>query len=74
MKVAFCIREDYLDKKGGDTIQLLKTKESLEKIYNIKTVVITNPKTIKEENPDICHIFNLQTKEITEQFMYESKN
>jgi glycosyltransferase involved in cell wall biosynthesis len=73
MKVAFCIRKSYLTLRGGDTFQLLKTKEQLEKMYHLSIAVITEPEEIKKGKFDICHIFNLQTEEETSRFMETCK-
>ncbi|NIS74275.1 MAG: glycosyltransferase [Deltaproteobacteria bacterium] len=73
MRVAFCIRKDYLTLRGGDTFQLLKTKEHLEKGYHLSIAVITDPEEIKKGAFDICHIFNLQTEEATSRFMEACK-
>ncbi len=73
MRVAFCIRKDYLTLRGGDTFQLLKTKEHLEKRYRLSIAVITDPEKIKKGAFDICHIFNLQTEEATSRFMEACK-
>jgi len=56
MKVLFYIRKDYLKNSGGDTIQLLKTKEYLEKL-NVKIDII-NDEYYLSNNYDIIHIFN----------------
>lgn len=64
MKLAFCIREDYDTQVGGDSIQLLKTKEYLEKSFQITIDIVTNPDKLHGEY-DIVHIFNLATRKIT---------
>lgn len=63
MKVAFCMREDYMTNKGGDTFQMLKTKEYLEMKDDIEINIITTPEELNEDF-DIVHIFNLQTIEL----------
>ncbi len=60
MKIALCIRKEYETLAGGDTIQLLKTKEFLQKKYNIGTSIVTDPEALNEQY-DIAHIFNLYT-------------
>jgi len=68
LKIAFCIRPDYLLRAGGDTIQLLKTKEYLEKYYDIKGDIITDPDKI-DCIYDVCHIFNIATTKVTYNFI-----
>lgn len=57
MKVIFQNRFDYLSTPGGDTTQLLKTKEYLEKI-GVDVDVSTNP-NIDLSGYDLVHIFNI---------------
>lgn len=57
MKVLFQNRFDYLNTPGGDTTQLLKTKEYLEKI-GVDVDVSTNP-NIDLSKYDLVHIFNI---------------
>jgi glycosyltransferase involved in cell wall biosynthesis len=59
MLVNFAIRKDYLTNKGGDTFQLRKTIEYLEKYKDIHCEIITDPQEINP-HADILHIFNLQ--------------
>ncbi|MES2558824.1 MAG: glycosyltransferase [Bacteroidota bacterium] len=73
MKIAFCIRKDYLDRKGGDTIQLLSTKEALERIFSIQSIVITDVESIKDSDADIFHVFNLSDPHNSIQFVTECK-
>ncbi|MFQ6878796.1 MAG: glycosyltransferase [Oscillospiraceae bacterium] len=57
MKVLMQIRDNYLTGPGGDTIQLLKTKEALEKLgVNIDISTELEPNL---EGYDLVHIFNL---------------
>lgn len=57
MRVLFCNRFDCLSQIGGDTIQMLKTKEFLEKAG----VHVDISRNLAEDtlNYDIVHIFNL---------------
>ena len=57
MKILFQIRDDYLKNLAGDTIQMLKTKEYLEKL-GIKVTISTSFQT-DLSNYDLIHIFNL---------------
>lgn len=59
MLICFAIRSDYLTNRGGDTFQLLKTIEYLEKYEDIECSIITSPVDL-HPNVDILHIFNLQ--------------
>ncbi len=74
MKILFAIRKDYLDKKGGDTVQMLKTKEYLEKNHNVEINVITDKKELQNfQEAEIVHVFNLQTIDISLEFIEEAK-
>jgi glycosyltransferase involved in cell wall biosynthesis len=72
MKIAFCIRPEYDKPLGGDAVQMLKTKEYLEKAYNVAIDIITHPDNITKEY-DIAHIFNFSTYEISRQFIAKAK-
>jgi len=67
MKVAFCNRPTWDNPLGGDGVQMLKTKEALERLYNMEIMIITNPKEITNEY-DLVHIFNFVTYKITKSF------
>ena len=41
MKIAFCNRPKWNDPLGGDGVQMLKTKEALEAIYNVESDIVT---------------------------------
>lgn len=60
MKIAFCIRSDYLNARGGDTFQLLHTKEALERTCDISISVLHSPDEIVPGAFDLCHLFNIQ--------------
>ncbi|MCM8804626.1 MAG: glycosyltransferase family 4 protein [Candidatus Omnitrophica bacterium] len=64
LKVLMVNRTDSLEKKGGDTIQMLKTKQYLEKFGIDVFISFQNPPEKKIE-VDIIHIFNLQTAKFT---------
>lgn len=69
MKIIFANRRDCFTSVGGDTIQMLKTKEYLEKKMNIQINICTSPEEIMHDKESkIVHIFNLQT--ITETNSY----
>lgn len=59
LRILFNVREDYLSNLGGDTIQILKTAEALQK-FNIKVDISTLPNP-DLRNYDVIHLFNLIT-------------
>ncbi len=72
MKVAFCIRNNFFTHIGGDSIQLLKTKEFLEKNHSVQITIITSPDELNNEYA-IAHIFNLATKDETAAYFEKAK-
>lgn len=72
--ILFATRADYLTRKGGDTIQLLKTKYYLENNLGYRVEIVTDAKSL-HDYPDIriVHIFNLQTATQTLQYVVEAK-
>ncbi|GIB62538.1 glycosyl transferases group 1 family protein [Vibrio cholerae] len=58
MKVIFITRPTVFSGPGGDTIQLLKTKEYLEKLG--VTVDIAESSKVNFEEYDLAHFFNLR--------------
>lgn len=42
IKVLFATRNDALTHRGGDTVQMLKTKEFLEKNFPVKIEIALN--------------------------------
>lgn len=73
MKVAFCIRDDFQSNHGGDVVQLLKTKEYLEKNHQIEISIITRADDLNESF-DIAHIFNLSTISYSTSFVKKAVN
>lgn len=71
MKIAFCIRPGYDTPIGGDAVQMLKTKEYLEKNYHLSIDIITTPDKISIKY-DIIHVFNFSTYEITKKFIQKA--
>lgn len=65
MRVVFQTRPDYLSTIAGDTIQLLKTKEYLEKL-GVQIEISVAPENLK--NFDIVHLFN--TTRVKETYIY----
>jgi glycosyltransferase involved in cell wall biosynthesis len=71
MKVAFCIRPEYDHPLGGDAVQMLKTKEYLEKEFNISIEIITDSNEISKKY-DIVHVFNFSTYKISKKFIQKA--
>ena len=65
MKIAFAIRPNYLEVRGGDTFQLLKTKEYLERDWDCDVTVVTSPEDLPHDSYDLLHVFNFQTTDYT---------
>ena len=61
MKVLFANRSDCFSLKGGDTVQMLKTKEYIEKLFpDIEIKIVTTPEEILNDNEaKIVHVFNI---------------
>jgi glycosyltransferase involved in cell wall biosynthesis len=72
MKVAFCIRGNYLSQYGGDTTQLIKTKEYLERLHGVEGEILVDPQKL-DGSFDIAHIFNLSTRKCSEAFVLKAK-
>ncbi|MCS6175147.1 glycosyltransferase family 4 protein [Shewanella baltica] len=73
-QIVFATRKDYLLKKGGDTIQLLKTKSYLESLYGYNIVIITDAMQLSHfPEAKIVHVFNLQTEKQTLEYVLEAK-
>lgn len=68
MRVAFCNRPTWESPLGGDGVQMLKTKEALEKLFDLKVDILTSPEQISSAY-DIVHVFNFVTYEITRSFV-----
>lgn len=74
MKVIFANRSNCLSSPGGDTVQMLKTKEYLEKNHNIEIEICLNPDHIASvTDSPIVHIFNIQTIDETLAYIKASK-
>lgn len=73
MKIIFCNRANWLERPGGDSVQMLKTKEFLEKLYEVKVTIVTDPREIQYFDSPIVHIFNIQSIDESLAFAYEAK-
>ncbi len=73
MKVAYCIRKNWKIAHGGDVVQMLNTKAAIEKGYDVRIKIIDNVSELKAFNPDIVHIFNMQTLEESNEYLQEAK-
>ncbi|WP_289199332.1 MULTISPECIES: glycosyltransferase [Bacteroidales] len=67
LNVAFCNRPNWNDPLGGDGVQMIKTKEALERLYKINVEIVTNPDDLSAKY-DIIHIFNFITTDVTSAF------
>lgn len=66
IKVLFATRHDALSHRGGDTVQMLKTKEFIEKSFPVKIEIALNEAEFeKHKDADVVHVFNIQTIEET---------
>lgn len=71
MYILFQSRPDLLENVGGDTIQILKTKQALESLGNKVDIDSRIDKKLKSY--DIVHIFNLQNTKYTYQLVLNAK-
>ncbi|GFE57775.1 glycosyltransferase [Geobacter sp. AOG1] len=69
MNIVFCTRSDFLSVKGGDTVQLLQTRELLQNSYGTNVDVVTSPEKLNAGKYDLCHIFNIQKIEDTKAYL-----
>lgn len=70
MKAIFAIRKNCFESPGGDTIQMLKTKEHLEKNFGLTVEICLSPKKIRDyDDIDIVHLFNIQTVQESLEYM-----
>ena len=58
MKVLFCVRHNFYDSPGGAQIQILKTKEYIER-QGIKCDITTTPYGVNYNKYDIVHLTDL---------------
>lgn len=72
MNILFQIRSDYLKNMAGDTIQMLKTKEYLEKL-GVRVTISTS--TLSDLTKyDLIHLFNLIRVKETYEFAQNALN
>lgn len=72
MRILFQSRPNLLTEIGGDSTQVLKTKEAIEKMGH--TVDIDLSENADVSKYDIVHIFNLQTFDGTKAQIYNARN
>lgn len=66
MKIVYCIRPEF--QNGGDGIQVMKTKEYIERLFkDCKIDIVTSPERLNNTY-DIAHIFNYATVDFTRSF------
>lgn len=73
MRVALCIRPDWVEKPGGDVMQLRKTKEALEASFPVLVTIVGDPESADFAEADIIHVFNVQQPEIGLPFLRKAK-
>lgn len=74
LQIIYANRKDCFEKPGGDTVQMLKTREYLEKNYPVSIKICLTPEEIlQDEVSEIVHIFNLETINETNKFIDAAK-
>lgn len=74
LEIIFANRKDCFEKPGGDTVQMMKTKEYLEKLYPvIIKICLTSEEILQDDKAQIVHIFNLETINETNAFIKAAK-
>ena len=72
MKIAYCIRPEYVN--GGDGVQVMKTKEYIKRsMPDYQIDILTNPEELTREY-SIAHIFNYATTELTRSFFEKASS
>lgn len=64
MKVVLCNRPDWREISGGDVVQMLRTKDALERDHGIETSIASSPEDSNLADADLVHIFNVQNPAI----------
>ena len=63
MKILYIVRDSLFSTFGGDTVQIYKTKEYLERKYSVKIDIVLNNKDLKEylesNDYDIYHFWGI---------------
>ena len=73
-RVLFQTRNNFFERKGGDTVQVLKTKELIEKKFGDQfEVIIDNNPNRDLSDIDIVHVFNLLRPQETLQYVLNAK-
>lgn len=64
MKVVLCNRPNWRELSGGDVVQMLRTKESLERDHGIETWIAESTDDPVLASADLVHVFNVQNPAI----------
>ncbi|MBJ9991094.1 glycosyltransferase [Paenibacillus sp. S28] len=73
MKVLFQTRFNLFTRKGGDTVQIVKTKEFIEQKYPDIRIDINSDPSVDVSGYDLIHIFNLLRPQETSLFVQNAK-
>ncbi|MFZ2889147.1 glycosyltransferase family 4 protein [Sulfuricurvum sp.] len=73
INILYCNRSDCLTNPGGDTIQMLKTKEYLESSFPVSIDIALSLEEIFSSDATIVHIFNIRTVDQTLAFVSNAK-
>ena len=75
MEIIFANRKNCFEIRGGDTVQMEKTKEYLEKMYDDVVIryAFTPQEILLNNSAKIIHIFNIQNFYETKQFIEVAK-
>lgn len=75
MEIIFANRKNCFEIRGGDTVQMEKTKEYLEKMYDdiVISYAFTPQEILLNNSAKIIHIFNIQNFYETKQFIEAAK-
>lgn len=72
MKITYCVSEHYIGCQGGGAIQIYKTKEYIERLYDIKIELVTKPSEISNDT-DLIHLFEISDWYNKEDFIKKAK-
>lgn len=72
-KIVYLTRHNFYTEFGGDTVQVLKTKEVLEKKYNLKIDIICDNGTLLNIEYDILHVWAFNASPILDEIIKDAK-